>query len=90
MEHPVNLPRTNMPIGIFGVGRLITSINKGIMILHDRIFLYKNTLKRRKTALGMAAIVVLAVTLSFALGYLSGQNAYRTPIIIQKASVRCD
>lgn len=60
------------------------------MTLHDRIFLYKSTLKRRKTALVMAAIVALATTLSFALGYLSGQDAHRAQIIIQKASVRCD
>lgn len=57
-----------------------------IMTLHDRIFLYKITLKKRRKDVMIAGLLLLATTLSFALGFLMGRDAHRTPIIIQKCA----
>ena len=58
------------------------------MRLHDRVFLLKMTMRKarteRKKKLLFTCALFLAVTLSLAIGYIVGNNAHRTPIIIQK------
>ena len=54
------------------------------MPIKNRIFLLKITLKTNKTRIIFAALLLLASTLSFAIGCISGKNADRAPIIIQK------
>ena len=54
------------------------------MTIQDRIFVYKATYERRKRDVAIAGLLCLAATLSFAAGYIIGQDSRHAPIIIQK------
>ena len=56
------------------------------MTIHDRIFVYKAAYKRRKRDVAVAGLLFLATTLSFAAGYIIGQDSRHAPIIIQKCA----
>jgi hypothetical protein len=57
------------------------------MTIKNRIFLYNMTAKRlfteRKKELIFLYLLILASSLSFALGYIANRNTHRAPIIIQ-------
>lgn len=57
------------------------------MTIQNRVFLLKTTIKKRKDHIRFAALLLLASSLSFAIGHITGRNDDRAPIIIQKSGL---
>lgn len=57
------------------------------MTIRNRIFLYKTAYKRHKRSIVIAGLLLLATSLSFALGYIAGRDGTRTPIVIDRCGL---
>ncbi|AKM78392.1 MAG: hypothetical protein UY31_C0008G0011 [Candidatus Wolfebacteria bacterium GW2011_GWE1_48_7] len=57
------------------------------MTINDQVFYYKTTVGQHKQKIAVAGLLILATTLSFALGVIIGKDGERAPIIINRCEL---